>query len=168
MGDMAFEVGKGLQDLQGSVPARKHKLNRSNIEQEANEAMMDKRLAGHVEKFPMQVHKAGGLVRRVKTEDDLADALAKGWKADIRAVSSQEAAMPEKAHQMTVAQVKTQVKAAAGDGAKLAALLADEQAHGNRAAVVQIIMDAADAVGAPSKSAKPSAAKKAASAKRKK
>lgn len=168
MGDMAFEVGKGLQDLEGAVPARKHKLNRSNIEQEANEAMMDKRLAGHVEKFPMQVHKVGGLVRRVKTEDDLADALAKGWKADIREVASQDAVMPEKAHQMTLAQVKAHVKAAAGDGVKLAEILADEQAHGNRAAVLKVIMDAADAVGAPSKSAKPSAAKKAARAKRKK
>lgn len=149
MSDEAFRVGGGLQDLAGAVPPWKHKLQRSNLEQAANEAMNEKRMAGIVEKFPMQVHKAGGLVRRVKTEDDLADALAKGWKEDIREVASHEAPMPEKAHQMTVAQMKAKVKAAAGDGAALVALLKDEQAHGNRAEVVQIIMAAADALDAP-------------------
>lgn len=150
MGEMAFQVGKGLQNLPGSVPPRKHKLHRSNIEQEENERMTEKRLAGVFEKFPMHTHKAGGLVRIVENEDQLADALAKGWKADIREVA-QPLAMPERISEMTVAQADEFIRSHAGNAAKVSEMIADEQSHGNRAAVMALLEAAADAIDAPSK-----------------
>lgn len=148
-----FRIGGGLQDLPNSVRPNKHKLERNNVERAVNDEMMEKRLAGQFEKFPMHTHKAGGLVRRVENEDELQDALSKGWKADIREIEVAEpTTQPEHVNHMTVKQAEAFIKAHGSDGAKLAEMLQDETSHGNRAAVVALITKAADALGAPKSS----------------
>lgn len=156
MGEMAFQVGGGLQPLPGSVPPKKHKLERNNIEREENDKMMEKRLSGQIDKFPMHTHKVGGLVREVTSEEELADALSKGWKADIRdVVEAKPKTAPTKISEMTEKQAKAFLAEHADSGAKLAEILADEQAHGARSKVLKLIEEAADALGAPKGAAKP-------------
>lgn len=161
-----------MQDLPNSVRPNKHKLERNNVERAVNDEMMEKRLAGQFEKFPMHVHKAGGLVREVKDEDELQDALSKGWKADIRDIEVAEpTTMPEHVNHMTVKQAEAFIKEHGSSGEKLAEMLRDETSHGNRATVVALINAAADALEAPkpSKTAeKPAKAAKAAKTPKKK
>ena len=147
-----FRIGGGLQDIAGAVPPRKHKLHRNNIEQEENEKMTEQRIAGIRIKFPMHVHKVGGMVREVLNDQQLEDALAKGWKEDIRQVEElepQEA--PDRVSRMTPTQAAAFIAEHAGSAEKLVEIKADEEAHGNRPKVIALINEAQDNFGSKPK-----------------
>ncbi len=155
MGDLAFRIGGGVQDIPGGVPPRKHKLHRSNIEQEENEMMTEKRLAGIKETFPMHVYKTGGITRIVKSDDELQAALAKGWYDDIRKVPELEPTEePDRASRMTVKQALAFITEHANDAAKLVEIRADEETHGRRKAVLDALAEAEDNFGAKAPKAK--------------
>lgn len=142
-----------LSDMPGAVSPRKHKLERNNIEREVNEAEAERRRVEGPQKFPMHVHKAGGLVRNVTTEEELAAAVAKGWLEDIRDVEAPEPEdAPTMVSRMTLSQAKDFIAANRTDAAFLVAQRADESVHGNRAAVLALLDAAADAL--PSRATK--------------
>lgn len=126
-----------------AVPIDQHKAEESNLERKQNAAADAHRRKGP-QKFPMHVHKAAGLYREVQNEDDLADALRKGWKADIREVDVPE---PEGVDtslifNMPIGKALKHVKAAPIE--ELAKIEADELAHGARAKVMAAIAEAKD------------------------
>lgn len=151
-----------LRNTPGGVAPRRHKLELSNIEQAENSTMTEKRLAGIKERFPMHVHKAGGLVRQVENDDELANALSKGWAEDIRDVlgSPELSEDVTKVSQMTVPQALEFIAAHGADAAFLVEQDADERAHGSRAQVLAALAEAADAVPAPKSTKKPATPKK--------
>jgi hypothetical protein len=130
------------------VEPRRHKLNRSNIEQDENERMNERRLRREHLQFPMILHKAAGLFKEVQNDAELQAALEKGWYADIREVPVETPAeTPRQIAHMTVAQALEHVAAHANDAAKLAEIEQEERLHGNRAAVVKAIEEAKDNFG---------------------
>lgn len=134
-----------LHDLPGSDKKGKFKIQKSNLEQEQNETNAEMKTRGFP-KYPMHVHKQGGLVREVANDDDLADALAKGWYDDIRNVPSLEPkGDPNSITGMTVAQAKKALAKATVE--ELIAFEADEAAHGARADVMAAIAEAKDNIG---------------------
>lgn len=138
----------GVANLKGGVPIHQHRPNKSNIEQLENEQAFERKQAMGFQKFPMHVHKQGGLVREVQDEDDLTDALEKGWHEDIRSVPETEPkGDPTKVSQMTIKQAKTFIAAAPID--QLVEIEQDETLHGHRAEVMKFIAEAKDAAGAP-------------------
>lgn len=149
----------GVANLKGGVPIRQHRPNKSNIEQAENEANFERRQAMGFQKYPMHVHKPGGLVREVKDDADLADAMAKGWYEDVREVpETAPTEEPTKVSQMTVAQAKKFI--AKVPITALPEIEQDEMAHGHRAEVMQFIADAKDAAGGkPTKAAAAKAVK---------
>lgn len=136
----------GVTNTGAGVSPRKHKLNRNNIEQEVNEEMTEKRLAGIKEQFPMHVHKAGGLNKTVNNQDELDAALAKGWLDDIRKVVEDEPTeVPTDIRHMSLAQAQAHIAEHAHDAGKLAEIEAAETAQGGgRAPVLKLIDDAKD------------------------
>ncbi len=151
-----------LHDLPGSTPKARMKANKSNLEQAENEANAEKKQLGGFDKFPMHVHKPGGLVREVTNEDDLADALAKGWYDDLHTMPQPESSeVPTQVNHMTLAQAKKLI--AKADTAELVAIEQDEISHGSRADVLALIAAAKDNIGggkpAPKAKAKAKAAK---------
>lgn len=146
----------GLSNSPGGVDPKRHKLHRNSLEIETNDAMAEKRRLGQIERFPMHVHKAGGLVREVKDEADLADAEAKGW-ATLQEVMAESHDAPDatKVSQMSIPQALAFI-AEAKTAAELVEIEADEIAHGSRADVLAALAAAKDAVPAPKK-AKPAA-----------
>lgn len=154
----------GIANLKGGVPIHKHRPNKSNIELAENEANFERRQEMGKEKFPMHVYKPGKpgqpLVREVKDDDDLEDAVAKGWYDDVRDVPEPVGREePTKVSQMTVKQAKVFVGKAKIE--ELADIEMDEQLHGNRADVMAFINEAKDAAGSKSKAAKAPKAKAA-------
>lgn len=151
-----FSAGGGLQNLPGSVAPRAHKLHRSNIEQEENEKMAERRQARIFYDFPMAVYKMGGLTKDVQNADELEAAKEKGWYADVRDVPTLEPLeAPTHVSQMTVTQAAAFLAEHAQDAAKLAEIEADEASHGNRAQVLALINEAKDNFGAKAKPAQP-------------
>ncbi len=156
----------GAYNLKGGIDIRRHKANRSNLEQAENESNAERKVEnGNVPvKFPMHVHKPGGLVKNVENEDDLSAALAKGWYEDIRQVPVDEPTEdPTSISEMTLAQGAKALKGATA--AELAAFEADEASHGNRPKMIALIEEAKDNLGAD-KPKKPAAAKKPAATKK--
>lgn len=95
------------------------------------------------EKFPMCLHKPGGLTKEVHDEDALQAALAQGWYADVRDVPvDDEDAVPELVSEMTPEQAAPVI--AAADAKALAAIEKDELSHAKRADVLALISDAKD------------------------
>lgn len=114
---------------------------------------------GH-QKFPMAVHKPGGLQKEVPDEAGLEAALAKGWYADVRDVPVDERDdedLPNTVSQLTVDQAAKVI--ARATAAELADMERDEQTHGNREAVIALLDQAKDAI-APAKPAKAAKAEK--------
>lgn len=148
-GGEAREGNYGVVTQTGAgVPPRRHKLHRSNIEQEENEMMQERRQRGEFYKYPQVLHKVGGLSREVKNDQECADALAKGWKEDIRDVEELEPSeAPTRINHMTIAQALAFVETHKADAAKLVELRADEQTNGNRKKVLDALADAEDSFG---------------------
>lgn len=149
-----------LKDNDGSVPKERmsEMAEPSNLER-AEERANRARQAGGKIKFPMHVHKANGLVKEVTNEDQLADAVGKGWYEDIRDVpDSAPKADPTKISEMTPAQAAKFLEAA--DDADLMAIEADEQSHGNRPKVLELIEARKDAAGGGKPAPKKAKAKK--------
>lgn len=139
-----------VSNSRGGVAPRKHKLNRSNIEQAENDQMMERRLRGEKVLYPWVLHKVGGLTKTVTHDDEYRAALANGWYDDIRKVPTlAPTAPPTQISHMTITQALAFVVDHADDPVKLAEIEADELAHGHRAAVVQALDAAKDAVGSP-------------------
>lgn len=157
-----------LTDSKGGVPAKKHKLHKSNIEMEENEASADRLKDAEAGRFPRHTHKPGGLVREVTNEEELADALKKGWAYDIREVMALEPAeAPTRISQMTVPQAKAFIAEHADDVTKLVEIRGDETTYGNRAEVLKALAEAEDNVGTPKAPKAPAAPKTAKTAKKK-
>lgn len=150
----------GAYNLKGGIDIRKHRANRSNLEQAENEANLERKIEhGGLQQFPMHVHKPGGLVKTVQNDDDLEAALAKGWYADIRAVPVDEPTEdPTMISAMTPAQAAKALQGATA--AQLAAFEADEVSHGSRPKIMALIDEAKDNIGAGKPAAKKTAAPK--------
>lgn len=131
------------------------KIEETNVEKDENRASKKRGF----QKFPMHVHKPNHLVREVHSEAELADALAKGWYADVRDVPADADGdgVPDRLSEMTLLQAARAIAKASPK--ELAELEADEIAHGGgREAVLALIAEAKDAV--------PTAAPKAAKGKK--
>lgn len=131
----------GLQDyVESTLEQAQNKKNKKFLQENG------------FQKFPMAVYKPGGLHKRVEDEAGLADALKKGWYEDWREVPSDgPTEEPTHVSGMTLAQAKPFI--AKATASELAVIEADEASHGNRPAVMKLIDEAKDAVGAPPKAA---------------
>jgi len=134
------------------VAPRRHKLHRNNVEQEENDMMQERRQRGEFYKYPEDLYKPGGLVRRVDNDEQFADAVAKGWmtaqqlhNGEVEPLEPAEA--PTRVHHMTVKQALAHIEAHKNDAAKLVEIRADEQTNGNRKAVLEALADAEDSFG---------------------
>lgn len=147
----AFRIGGGLQDLPGAVPKSKHKLHRSNIEQEENEMIAERQRAGIFFKYPETLYKPGKLERQVMSDEEFDDAIAKGWKTakQLHAgeVEELQTDAPDRINQMTVKQALAFIADHKTDAAKLVQMRADEQMGGNRKAVLDALAEAEDGFG---------------------
>lgn len=154
-----FEAAQKIED---------HKAEESSLERRENKAA-DLRRRQAFQKFPMHVHKPAGLWREVTNEDDLADALRKGWVDDVRKLPADELEDGDegKIFNLPIKQAIALVKGATAE--ELAAIEADEAAHGGRAKVLEAIAAAKDAIVVPkAKPAKVEAPKPAKAAGKKK
>lgn len=154
MGDMGLQGGRHGQydtvsNSPGAVPPRKHKLHRSNIEQEANDANAEHKAKGKQD-FPWTLHKQAGLSKEVHNQQQYDDAMAKGWYDDVRNVPSIEPVeAPTRINHMTTDQAFAFIRAHANDPVKLMEIEHDERTAGNRAKVLAAIEEAKDNIGAP-------------------
>lgn len=149
-------------------------VSETNIERSENKAS-EKR--GH-HKFPMMLHKPGRLTKEVgvfnaardpkveaANEKALQAALDAGWYADVRdvPVDADGDGVPDAISEMTVDQARAALKGVVS-AEQLAAYEADEQSHGNREPVINLLNDAKDRLEAKAAKA-PKAAKADKSAK---
>jgi hypothetical protein len=149
--------------FEAAVDIEDHVAEESNLERRENKRADARRRQG-IQKFPMHVHKPEGLHRVVENDDDLADALRKGWKADIRECLAPESDQVAEGDENSIFNlpIKKALKRVKEDLAKLEA---DEANHGARADVMAAIAVAKDnakpaAKAAPAKAAKTAKAKK--------
>jgi hypothetical protein len=130
-----------LDNSTGSVPKEKHRLELSNLEQRTNEAQREKVALEGKQKFPMHVHKPGGLYKQVENEDELAAALGKGWVEDLHSIVN-AARETDNVSEMTLEQAAAAIQSASAE--ELAAIEAKEVAGGARPKVIALINEAKD------------------------